>query len=142
LDARNADHLASILLEARLVEVPDETLAKLVSEFNLGGLNKLKAEGKASSAQSLFTADDAALILKTLEQSAGVDVLSTPRVQTSEGVQAILTTGQQKIVEGVEHVLGPTLDVEPRLAADGSSVNLTVSARFKKLGSIPQNTPP
>jgi hypothetical protein len=131
----------SISLESRFLEVPEEALAKVVSELSLPGLDKLRAESKASSVQSLFTAAEAALILKTLENTAGVDVISSPKVLTGNGRQAIISTTEQKTIEGQEHTLGPSLDVEPRIAADGFSVNLTVSARLKKANPAQQIAP-
>ncbi|MCI0541411.1 MAG: sigma-70 family RNA polymerase sigma factor [Verrucomicrobiales bacterium] len=140
-EGTRADHAGSISLESRYLEVPEGTLAQVVSDLNLAGLEKLKAESKASSVQSLFTAAEAALILKTLENTAGVDVLSSPKVLTGNGRQAIISITQQKTIEGQEHTLGPSLDVEPRIAADGFSVNLTVSARLKKANPAQQITP-
>jgi hypothetical protein len=138
VEASSPGRVGSILLECRFLEVPEEALANVVLDPNLAGLEKLKADGKASSVHSLFSAEEAALILKTLENTAGVDILSSPRVQTGDGTQAVVSVTEQKIIDGQEHALGPSLDVEPRIAANGSSVNLTVSARLKKAGPTQQ----
>jgi len=132
MESNGAGDTGSILLESHFIEIPDETLAKLGSDLNLAGLEQLKADSNASSSHSLLTSEEAALLLKTLKDTAGVNLLSSPRVTTGDGRQAVISITEQKTIGGQEHALGPSLDVEPRIAADGSSVKLTVSARLKK----------
>ena len=139
LETGTPGRVGSVMLNGRFIEAPDEVLARVASELKLDVLEKLKVTGKSASAQSLLTAEQADRVLKFLEQSAGVSVLSAPRIQTGDGVQATLSHTEQKTVAGQEHALGPMLDVEPRIAADGSSVNLTVSARFKKVSAGHEN---
>jgi hypothetical protein len=124
-----------IVLEGHIFEMPDEILDKTISNLNLPGMGKLKTDEKATSSHSLFTSDEADLLLKTLKDTTGVDLLSAPRVLTADGRQAIVSVTENKTVAGQEHVLGPSLDVEPRIAADGSSVNLTVVARLRMASS-------
>jgi type II secretory pathway component GspD/PulD (secretin) len=124
-----------IILEGHIFEMPDEILDKTISNLNLPGMGKLKTDEKATSSHSLFTSDEADLLLKTLKDTTGVDLLSAPRVLTADGRQAIVSVTENKTVAGQEHVLGPSLDVEPRIAADGSSVNLTVAARLRMASS-------
>ncbi len=136
MEASSADRPGSILLESRFIEIPDETLDKVISDLSLPGLDKLKADGKASSVYSMFTADEATLVLKSFENTAGVNVLSAPRAQAAGGRKAVVSVTENKIVAGQEYTLGPSLEVEPRISADGSSVNLTVFARLRKANSI------
>jgi type II secretory pathway component GspD/PulD (secretin)/beta-lactamase regulating signal transducer with metallopeptidase domain len=91
-------------------------------------------------------------LLRALEQRAGVDILSAPRVTTASGRQAQISAVQLKtIVQGLDLQtesdleskrpgpyaasfrtaqipVGPTLDVLPRVDADGRSIDLTVIA--------------
>jgi type II secretory pathway component GspD/PulD (secretin) len=124
---------ASIMLETHFIEIPEEVLGKATSELSLPGLENLKSNGRASSDHSLLTESEATAFLDSVRQKFGVDVLSSPRVQTGNGVQAVISITEQKTIGGEEHAVGPSLDIEPRIAADGSSVHLTVSARVKLL---------
>ncbi len=90
-------------------------------------------------------------VLKALQQHAGVDVLSTPKVTTLSGRQAqIQVSEMQTVVTGIDPKavvqpgerppggtnatpftttqipLGPTLDVLPTVGADGYSIELKV----------------
>ncbi|MBM3845291.1 MAG: sigma-70 family RNA polymerase sigma factor [Verrucomicrobia bacterium] len=124
-----------IVLESQFFEIPDDVLDETLSALNLASISKLKTDGKATSSHSLFTSDEADLLLKTLKATSGVNLLSTPRILTPDGTQAALSVTENKVVAGREHALGPSLDVEPRITADGSSVNLTVVARLRKESS-------
>ena len=130
LELTAAGRIGSVLLEGKFVEVPDDLVTDL-------GMEKLKAGGRATSVQSLIGPEEMKTLLKILEETPGVDLLSAPRIQTGDGIQAKLSVTEQKTIAGQEHVLGPSLDVEPRIAADGSSVILTVSARLKKATTPP-----
>jgi RNA polymerase sigma factor (sigma-70 family) len=124
-----------IVLEGQIFEMPDEVLDKTIANLNLPGVGKLKTDEKATSSHSLLTSDEANLLFKTLKETAEVELLSAPHVLTLDGRQAVLSVTENKMVAGREHALGPSLDVEPRIAADGSSVNLTVSARLCRASS-------
>jgi hypothetical protein len=125
VEVSSPGHIGSVMLEGKFLEVPDEALSSL-------GLDTLKAATRATSVQTLLAADEMKSILEKLEKLPGVNVLSAPRVQTGDGTQAVISVTEQKSIAGQEYTLGPSLDVDPRIAADGSSINLTVSARFKK----------
>ena len=124
--------VGEVFLQGNFIEVPEEVLAKVAADLDLSFLEKLKATGKASSTQKVLTSEQAGLVLEALKRSPGVDVLSAPRITTGDGGQATVMVADKTVVAGREYMLGPSLDVEPRIAADGSSVNLTVSARLRK----------
>ncbi len=124
-----------IVLEGHIFEMSDEILDKTISKLSLPDMGKLKTDEKATSSHGLFTSDEADLLLKTLKDTAGVELLSAPRVTTLDGRQAVISVTENKMVEGREHALGPSLDVEPRIAADRSSLNLTVVARLRRASS-------
>ena len=131
------DRVGKVFLQGNFIEVPEEVLAQLATDSNFDALKSLKASGKASSTQIVMTAVQTSLILETLKKTPGVDVLGSPRILTGDGGQAVIRVTEQLMVAGREHSLGPSLDVEPRIAADGTSVNLTVSARLKKANPNP-----
>jgi hypothetical protein len=132
LELSSPGRVGSVLLVGRFIEVSEQILARVVADLNLDVLENLKAAGNAASTQSLLTAEQATLVLQMFENTTDANVLSGPRIQTGDGVQATLSQTEQQMVAGQERTLGPTLDVEPRIAADGSSVNLTVSARLRQ----------
>jgi hypothetical protein len=126
IEASGAGQASSVELQGKFFEVPDEILAAL-------GLDKLQADSKATSVQRLLAAEEMKSILRTLEESPGVTLMSAPRIQTGDGRQARISVTQQKIIAGQEHTLGPSLEIDPRIATDGSSINLSVSAHLTKL---------
>ena len=123
--------LRSILLSSQFIEVPDEVLDQAISDLNLPGMDRLKTIENATSSSSMLTAGEAELVLKTLRDAAGVDILSAPTVQTADGRQAVVSATENRAVAGQVHEFGPSLEVEPRIAADGSSVDMTVTARLR-----------
>jgi hypothetical protein len=125
LELASADRVGSVLLEGKFIEIPNDALASV-------GLDKLKSGARATSVQSLLTADEMKSILETLQRNSNVTILSAPRIQTGDGVQAVMSITENKTIAGQQHNLGPSLDVDPRIAADGSSVILTLSAKLKK----------
>lgn len=130
-----------MFLAGRFIELPDEVLAQVTAELNLDVLDNLKTAGNESSAQSLLTTEQASQVLEIFKNTKGVDVLSFPRIQTGDGVPASIGQTEQRMVAGQERTLGSTLDVEPRIAADGSSVNLTVFSRLRKASPAHQDAP-
>lgn len=124
-----------VVLESHIFEIPDEILSTTASNLHLADMGRLMTEDRASSSHSVLTSDEADQLLSTLKATTGVDLLSAPKMLTLDGRQAGLSLTENTLVEGKEHVLGPSLDVEPRISADGSSVNLTVEARLRKAGS-------
>jgi RNA polymerase sigma factor (sigma-70 family) len=141
VESAGVGRVASILLESQFIEVTEETLSKVSSELNLTELDEIKADGRASSSQVLFTAEQAGVLLKAFQSTGGADVLAAPRVQTVEGNPATVSVSEKKTIAGREHVLGPSIELEPRISADGSSVNLTVSARLKKATALTASSP-
>ena len=131
------DRVGQVFLQGNFIEVPEEVLVQLATDSNFDALKSLRTTGKASSTQIIMTATQTRLILETLKKTPGVDVFGSPRILTGDGGQAVVRMTEQSMVAGKEHSLGPSLDVEPRIAADGTSVNLTVSARLKKANPNP-----
>ena len=116
-----------ILLNSRFLELPDEALAQV-------GLDALKTEYGLTSRHVVLTPEQAALVLKTLEQTPGVEVLSAPRIQTSHGVEACLSvTDTRTTAAGEKYEVGPTVEIVPEISPDRGAVELTVSTQLRLL---------
>jgi hypothetical protein len=119
------ENTSQILVQNKILEVSEEVLAQ-------AGLGSLKSDDKQSSAQLLLSPNQSEGILKQFEKNEGVKMLSAPRVQTSDGVPATITVGQSMPLPSGEQVfVGKTLHLDPRVSADGESVDLIVSSQLR-----------
>lgn len=118
------DQTGQVDLQARIVEMPDATFTQL-------GLVGLKSGDKQSTASALLTAEQAAVLIKALEQTEGVNVISAPRVTTLNGRQAQVKVVDMKTApSGEQYEVGPSIDLVPQISADRASVELSVSAHL------------
>jgi hypothetical protein len=123
--AGEAKQSGSILVKTRILEMPDEVFAQM-------GLDGLRTEGRLSSSHVVLTPEQTEAIVKALETTAGVDVLSAPRVLTSNGVAARVSIGDTKTSpSGESYQTGPSLEVLPTVSADPANVRLDVSAQLR-----------
>ncbi len=113
-----------VVIQARFVELSDEVMVK-------AGLDSLKADAKETSGHGVLDARQAKDMIALLEASQGVNVLSAPRVLTLEGRQAQINVSQTKTINDVQVELGPSLDVVPRVSADGRATDLSIVARIR-----------
>lgn len=116
-----------VVIQARFVELPDEVMTKV-------GLDSLKAEAKETSGHGVLDAQQVRDMVALLEQSQGVNVLSAPRVLTLDGRQAQIKVVSTKTINDQPYEVGPSLDVVPRVSADGRATDLTVIARIRLEG--------
>lgn len=114
-----------LTIQARFVELPDEVMAK-------AGLDSLKADAKDTSGHGVLDAQQSKDMIALLESSQGVNVLSAPRVTTLEGRQVQINVSNTKTINDQSYEVGPSLDVVPRVSADGRSTDLTVIARIRE----------
>lgn len=112
-------------IQTRFIELPEDAFITL-------GLDGLKADGQKSSAQIVLDADLAEAILEKLKQWGGVNLLSAPRITSANGRQARISMENTRTVDGVTFKAGPSVDVVPTIAADGSSIDLTVVAQLRQ----------
>jgi len=113
-----------ILLQAKLIEMPEGVITDI-------GMDALRAEQKESSSLGMLNKEQAESILKQLEETAGVELLSAPRVATFDGKQARVQMSQTKMIGGSNQQVGPVIEFIPRMSADGSAVDLTISAQLR-----------
>lgn len=114
-----------LTIQARFVELPDDVMAK-------AGLDSLKADAKETSGHGVLDAQQARDMIALLESSQGVNVLSAPRVTTLDGRQAQIKVVNTRTINDQPYEVGPSLDVVPRISADGRSTDLTVIARIRE----------
>lgn len=120
-----AAQAGQVLLKGRFLEIPDDALAQV-------GLDGLKTENTLTSSHVVLSPEQAETIVKALENTEGVDVLSAPRIQTGHGVQARLSVTDTKTTSsGEKYEIGPAVEVVPEISADRSSVRLTVAAQLR-----------
>lgn len=119
-----ADGKGQVSLQTIFVEAPDEVLTRL-------GFDKLKVDGKESDAQQILSNEKMQQMLKLLQETSGVDVLSAPKVTTLDGRQAQVKVVDLLPVGGVSYEVGPSIDIVPNISADGTLVDLSVSAQLR-----------
>jgi RNA polymerase sigma factor (sigma-70 family) len=107
-----------ILIESRILEVTDEAMAKL-------GLDRFNTDGQETAQGGIITPEVYKQLIAAAEATAGVDVLSAPRVSTLSGRQArISVTDSHQTPSGEAYTTGPTLDLLPTISADGQAVDI------------------
>jgi len=121
-----------ILLQTRFLELPDAALSQL-------GLRDLKSDGRQSSSQVVLNPGQVEAILKALEKMPGAQILSEPKITTLDGRQAQLKVADVKTLpSGEKYEVGPSVDIVPRITADGGSVDLAIAAQVR----LPSGSPP
>jgi beta-lactamase regulating signal transducer with metallopeptidase domain len=126
-----------ITIEAKFVEAPESVVAGLTM-----GTALPSPEGN-DPARSLSVAEYHELI-QQLERSVGVDILAAPRITTFSGRQAQISILRLPELEGAAptpgafspsgpasrelELLGPTLDILPRVTGDGQGFDLVILA--------------
>jgi RNA polymerase sigma factor (sigma-70 family) len=109
--------------QSKWVEVPDAVLANL-------GMAEFKAASTDSALNWLLTEAQSRELIATLEQTPGVNLLAAPRVVTNPGTPAQISSVQLKEINGGNFEIGPKVDLLPRIAADGTGIDLNILARL------------
>jgi hypothetical protein len=118
--ATDANAPGQVLLQTHLVTIPDRLLDRL-------GLQDLRTGENSSQAAAGLDSARLAALLKLADQTAGVSVLSAPRVLTGNGQVAQISLRQSQ-PDGTE--FGPAISLNPTLDATGSSVRLEVGVEL------------
>ncbi|MBI3877569.1 MAG: hypothetical protein HY300_16690, partial [Verrucomicrobia bacterium] len=111
------DESGGVELVARLVEVPESALETL-------GFNGLVTDARAAERFFTMSSDAAAELIRSLEQMAGVDLLTGPRIRTRPGGEAMISIGNNADTEEIS--IGFTPQVQP----DGNSLDMTMKVRL------------
>ena len=128
LEESSPDGRRQVDLQSWLIEMPEA----VVSRF---GWDQIKAEAQASSQHGLLAEAQFREALTALKQTEGVQVLAAPRIITLDRRQAQARIGETQTIAGEEVHLGPSIDMVPYVSADGSGINLSVTARIDQLRS-------
>ncbi len=110
-----------ITVEQKIVEVPDQVAGKL-------GLAELRTTQNDTTQNGIFDGDQAEVFWKELEESDGVDLLSSPKISTVSGRSAQVSALQSIIIDGQQYNLGPTVEIVPTIL-DNGSLKLTLTGR-------------
>jgi hypothetical protein len=113
-----------VLVMYQFLEAPAEMLDKL-------GLQSLTSDAQESSISFQMPSAQAQSVIKALEGATGVDVLSAPRISTTEEVPASVASAENEIVEGQKQELGVAGSFQPiQVTPDGSSMDVGVTVRY------------
>jgi hypothetical protein len=110
-----------ITLQTWIAEVPEDVLSRSV-------LASLKTYTATDARHTVLSTEDARGIINLLQQTAGVDVLSAPKITTLDGRPARIALGQGEASSGPQP--GPALDFTPVALPDGAGVELNLSANL------------
>jgi type II secretory pathway component GspD/PulD (secretin) len=114
----------TVLVRSRIIEAPDEVWASV-------GLAQIRAQGSEGFEIASLTREQMGSILRLLEASPGVDVLSAPSVVTGDGNPAHVSVGQPEATpDRSPRFQGIQISITPRPSADRQTVDLGVDARM------------
>lgn len=85
---------------------------------------------RASREQATLTPDQLAALLKALEQSQGIDLLSAPIITVSSGRAASIAVTETRSTPNGPVEFGPVMNLTPTISADASSVDLALDAKL------------
>jgi RNA polymerase sigma factor (sigma-70 family) len=115
-----------LTVESRFVELPLDQYLNL----SLPGIAK---GARAKNVSGVLTEPQAKALIRSFEQTLGVDVLNGPKVTTLTGRPATVELTEEREVDGEKYVLGPRLNVSPSLLADGMTISLGVQASASQM---------
>ena len=71
--------------------------------------------------------------IRAVEKIEGIEIISSPRVQTANGVEAAVSVTKQVPVGGTNANVGITLNVNPHYSTNSSTITLDVSAAVSRV---------
>ncbi|HTI72862.1 MAG TPA: M56 family metallopeptidase [Candidatus Limnocylindria bacterium] len=128
-----------VQIDVKIVELKKQAGAAEL-HFTEGGVEILLP----GTSNAIISSATLKTVLSTLEQTDGVDILSTPRVLTSGGNAASVSATQvAQLVNPVRKeiqatTLGNTVELHPEVSADGGSIHLRVKAMYDALNDSPE----
>jgi type II secretory pathway component GspD/PulD (secretin) len=115
-----------VLVETKFIQATDEI-------FSAVGLETLRPDFSESGLNLIMEDAHYRVLVRALEQKSGVDVLSAPRLSTRDGGAAQIRITDSHFINGTSFETGPTLDITPSIAADGSGIQINFEARLNLL---------
>ncbi|HZQ47249.1 MAG TPA: sigma-70 family RNA polymerase sigma factor [Verrucomicrobiae bacterium] len=113
-----------VLIESIVFEIPEE----LLTQF---GMDQLKIDGRESSLQTMLPAADSADMIKRLEATVGVSILSKPRLSTASGIEGHMFIGNQDTNRTTSNF---NIGLMPNVTPDGSAVDLSLNGEIDPPG--------
>jgi hypothetical protein len=112
-----AINLAMSLLKVAEADLPEALLRKL--------------QDQAPAESLVLTGTEVALLMSRLDSGAETNVLSRPRITTSDGVPASLFIGEVRPnPDGTQRQVGTMIDVSPRIGQDGQTITMGVNLEY------------
>ena len=120
-DASATGQAGAVVIGGMFVQVPETMLSG-------PGWERFQAVIKEATGHGIFDAEQTKQFVKVLQTAEGVDILSSPRLATTSGQAGSISIGDAN---------GSGLDTTliPVLAADGQTVDLTISNSLRNLPS-------
>jgi hypothetical protein len=120
-NASAAGQAGAVVIGGMFVQVPETMMSG-------PGWERFQAVMKEATDHGIFDAEQTKQFVKALQTTEGVDILSSPRLATTSGQAGSISIGDAN---------GSGLDTTliPVLAADGQTVDLTVSNSLRNLPS-------
>lgn len=114
------DDAGLVSVQTKLIEITDEALGKLNTTMLV----------RAAGQQTTIGAEELAAFIKSVEETPGASVLSSPTVMVSSGRQArVAVTSSRSYPDGNTVEFGPSIDMIPTLGADGK-VEMVIDAKL------------
>lgn len=138
----NPSNVNTVLLKSYVVEAPDAVWDRL-------GWGTVKSDTRQSTSVWGFAPDQTAEVMKTLRKTKGVDFLSSPTISVLDGQQGTLAVNYQtQYTDGQEFNEPFTVQITPRVAPDGGSLDLELNAQLPAMAMrsdvllLPDASPP
>ncbi len=125
---------AAQIAQAETNDLPktEERPIRITAKFISIPTENLKGSGWVKTPNGGVELMDGAQI-RALEKMEGIEILSSPRVQTANGVEASVSVTQQVPVGGTNANVGTTLNVNPHYSTNSSTITLDLSAALSRI---------
>ncbi len=112
----------AVYVRYTMVEIAESPLGQL-------GIDQYKTDGRDSSVQNVFSPAEAETFMNALKQTEST-VMASPSVLAKDGEPAQIRIGQGPSATGEQSQASYAIDLTPRLTADQSAVDMSVTAQI------------
>ncbi len=124
---RRRDNPKELVINSKILEFTEQAGQKL-------GLDRFNFDKEKQVDTHVLEAEQAEAILNLTKNSKDVEVVSSPSVLTTSGVQSSVSMQDMHSTStGEAFATGPTIDLIPTISTDGNSVNLITTAQMNYL---------
>ncbi len=115
--------------EAKMITVTMCLLKVAEGDLPEGILRKLQDQTQSGS--PVLTGTEAAFLMSKAAADEGTNVISRPRIATSDGTPANLFIGESRPnPDGTQRQIGTKIDLSPQVAQDGRTINMGVTIEY------------